>query len=75
MADDGRLTTMGWGAIGLFILGAFLGLFVISGAKTGPMMLHGGLITLFCILAVMWIGDRHFDFLKRGPTPRAPDGV
>jgi cytochrome c oxidase cbb3-type subunit 1 len=75
MADDGRLTTMGWGAIALFILGAFLGLFVISGAKTGPMLLHGSLITVFCILAVMWIGDRHFDFLKRGPTPRAPDGV
>nr|WP_081826509.1 cytochrome-c oxidase, cbb3-type subunit I [Candidatus Phaeomarinobacter ectocarpi] len=39
------------------------------------MMLHGGLITLFCLLAVMWIGDRHFDFLQRGPTARAPDGV
>lgn len=66
---------MGWGAIALFIAGAFLGIFVIAGASSGPMMLHGGLITLFCLLAVMWIGDRHFDFLQRGPTARAPDGV
>ncbi|GAB5504429.1 cytochrome-c oxidase, cbb3-type subunit I [Pyruvatibacter sp.] len=75
IANDGRLTAMGWGAIALFIAGAFLGIFVIAGASSGPMMLHGGLITLFCLLAVMWIGDRHFDFLQRGPTARAPDGV
>ncbi len=75
IANDGRMTAMGWGAIALFIAGAFLGIFVIAGASSGPMMLHGGLITLFCLLAVMWIGDRHFDFLQRGPTARAPDGV
>ncbi|CDO59021.1 Cytochrome c oxidase subunit CcoN [Candidatus Phaeomarinobacter ectocarpi] len=75
IANDGRMTAVGWGAIALFIAGAFLGIFVIAGASSGPMMLHGGLITLFCLLAVMWIGDRHFDFLQRGPTARAPDGV
>jgi len=73
--NDGKLTLTGWGAISLFVLGAFLGIFVMAGAPSGPMMLHGALITVFCLLAVMWIGDRHFDFLQRGPTPRAPDGI
>ena len=75
LVADGRLTVMSWGAIALFVLGAFLGIFVIAGAASGAMMLHGALISVFCVLAILWIGDRHFDFLNRGPTPRAPDGV
>ncbi len=75
LANDGQLTTAGWGAIGLFILGGLLGIFVMAGAPNGAMAFHGALITVFCLLAVMWIGDRHFDFLSRGPSKTAPDGV